>query len=78
MLQLNVNWAPADGINLEFYHFLCHESLRLRSLCFDLCQHFSVYALLKFFALSLRGMVTFTPNKQSGAKLICNLSVIYI
>lgn len=51
---------PADGIDLEFYHFLCHKSPRLWSLRFDQCQHFSLYALLKFFTFIIQGMVIFT------------------
>lgn len=53
----------ADGIDLEFYHFLCHKSPRLWSRRFDQCQHFPLYALLKCFTLIVQGMVIFTLKK---------------
>lgn len=52
---------PADGIDLEFYHFLCHKSPRLWSMHFDQCQHFCLYnLLLKCCTLSVWCMVIFT------------------
>lgn len=50
---------PADGIDLEFYHFLCHKSPRLGSLHFDQCQHFCLYALLKCCTLVVWSKVFF-------------------
>lgn len=58
---------PADGIDLEFYHFLCHKSPRLWSLRFDQCQHFCLYALLKCFTLIVWGMVIFTLEKLGNS-----------
>lgn len=58
---------PADGIDLEFYHFLCHKSPRLWSLRFDQCQHFCISALLKCFTLIVWGMVIFTPKKLKSS-----------
>lgn len=38
---------PADGIDLELYHFLCYKGLVLCSMCSDLCQHFLFYDSVK-------------------------------
>lgn len=56
MLQLKETQVfQADGIDLKFYHFLCHKSPRL----WWQCQHFSLYALLKCFTLIGWGRVIF-------------------
>lgn len=61
---------PADGIDLELYHFLCHKSPRLCSLLLDQCQHFCLYALIKCCTLITWSMVIFTLTKSSHASCI--------
>lgn len=54
----------ADGIDLEFYHFLCHKSSRLCSLCLDQCQHFCLYALFKCCTLIVWSVVIFLEETR--------------